>query len=62
MKNGEVQLIASVSNDINISEKWGVDLSLPYYDNSIAMVVKGNEMDYTQPDCVVAIRKGIPAF
>lgn len=62
MKNGEVQLIASVSNDINISEKWGVDLSLPYYDNSIAMVVKGNENDYTQPDCVVAIRKGYPLF
>lgn len=59
LTSGTVQMIASVANQSAVGEKWGVNLSKPYYDNSLSLVMRGDGSNVSG-DSQMVLRTGYP--
>lgn len=60
MDAGTVQLLASVAGTEALGALWNVNLSVPYYDNSVSLVINDSVRDYKNADCRLVLRTGYP--
>lgn len=60
MKDGTVQIIASVANDRTFAAVWDAALTDVYFYNSASLMINDNVGDYRSSDCSVVVCRGYP--